>query len=348
MSDLKLLKERIWEEGTTGKILEELGCDCIDTEQQGSLLVARAPNSSNKRAVQVKLSPTLPSHILNRGIDGDIYTLIGHFLYDCKNDDEVKSHLYQIKQWIVNTLEYDDFVFAKVEQKPKTEWNSWLKQIKKQRTKDVEVTENKVLDNSILKLYEPIPHLLWINDGISYQTQMDFQVSYDLRTSRIVFPIHSKKGELIGVKGRYVGSDERIMDDQKYMYLFSCSKSIELFNLHRALPYINMHKECIIVEGAKTVMLLWEFGFRNVVSIEGDKLSPVQAKLLKDLGLDIDLLFSFDKDKSMEHVLQQTKQIKNRKKFALFDDEGMFSGKESPADKGKEAFEKLYGNRKNI
>ena len=348
--NLKELKERIYNEEKVVKILEELGCDCIDTEQHGTLLTARPPNSKNKRAVQVRLTPTLPSYIRNRGISGDIFSVVGYFLYDCTDFEQVKSNLRHIVQWILNILEYDDFEFVFSDEdapKPKTDWNWWLRPIQKQRIKEIEFVENEIKHESILNQYIWYPWFGWIEAGLDWETQMIFNIGFDVQSERVIFPIHNKDGHLIGIKGRYVGKNKEIEEEYKYIYLVPCNKSLELFNIHRALPHIKEKREVIIVEGAKTVMYLWQWGFKNSVSIEGDHLSPVQVKLLRDLGIDVELVFAWDKDKDKKFIVDQIKQIKNRNKFVIYDKNGILTDeKASPVDEGKEKWLELYNNHK--
>jgi DNA primase len=344
--DLKILKQRIYDEGKIEVLLEELGCESIKSEQSGSLITA-SHDGWNKRAVQVKNNLALTSYIRNRGIEGDIFSIVGFMLYECETFEDVRTHLHQIKTWICNTLSYDDLLNQRYEKpEPKVDWNSWLRPIQQLREKNLEITENRIVDERLLNLFVPYPHKIWIDDGLQIKTLKNFKVGFDVNSERITIPVHNKDGQLIGVKGRYCGNNPSIMDEQKYNYIVPCSKSIELFNLHRALPYIQDSKEVIVVEGAKTTMFLWDWGFRNVVSIEGDRLSPVQAKLLKDTGLDVDLVFAWDKDKSADFIKQQTRQIKNRNKFVIWDSKGLLTGKDSPCDKGREVFVKLYEDRK--
>lgn len=347
--DLKDLKERIFNEGTIGQLLESLGCDCVKltTGRVGDdLVTARAPDSSNKRGVQVYLSPTLHSEIVNEGISGDIYIVVGFILYGTRTFDEVRQYLYQIKVFICNVLEYDDMLSKRYEKpKLKTDWNSWLREIKHQRSREIEITENEVVDESILQQYVSIPWMDWfIRDGISPETQREFGIGIDIFSERVTIPIRNISGNLIGVKGRYIGNNKDIESDKKYSYLIPCSKAIELFNLHRALPHIKASRQAIVVEGAKTTMQLWEWGWKNSVSIEGDRISPVQVKLLKELGLDVDLLFAWDKGKDEEFVLRQLKQIKNRNVYYLYDNYDLFQDKQSPTDKGYEHFTDFIQN----
>lgn len=351
MSDLQLIKNKIYEEEKIEEILEHLGCWNIKTEQNGKIYTAGLPNGDNSRSVQVKNNEYLNVDVRSKGIKGDIYTLISYIIYECETDSELQGCINRSKYWLCNRLEYYEYIdefyklLVKQDQKPTGNYNKWLTKLKKKRFKNEIENYNEVLTEKILKRYIIQPHLHWINEGINYNTQVYFQIGFDIRGERIVFPIHNSKGDLIGVKGRYIGNNKEILDNCKYLYVVPCNKSIELFNLHRALPYIKEQKEVLVVEGAKTVMMLHQWGYKNAVSIEGDSLTLQQVKLLKDLGIEIKLTFLWDKDKGVEFIKKQICQINGRIMYVVFD-KGLLDGKDSPCDKGKEVFEELMSKNK--
>ncbi|WP_413986380.1 DNA primase [Paenibacillus polymyxa] len=343
MSDgLKQLKEKIYDEGTIGQLLDELGCTDIKVNSGRSgddLVTARLPGSSNPRGAQIYLSPNLHVELVGEGISGDVYGLVGFMLYGCRNFDEVRSKLYQIKTYICNALgyEYSNNDFFK-EQKPKQDWNWWLRDIQKQRPREYEVTKNEVLCKDVLNEFISGAWMGWLNEGISVAAQNDFGVGFHLPSERVTIQVHNTEGQLIGIKGRYVGNDKHQLEHKKYNYIYPCSKTIELFNLHRALPYIQKSKKVYVFEGAKTTMKLWGWNIRNAVSIEGDRLHPVQAKILKGLGIDVEIIWVWDKGKDKEFVRNQIRQIKGRKMFYLYDNKDRFEDKQSPVDCGYEIF----------
>ena len=345
--DLKNLKTRIYDEGTIGQLLEELGCDNIKIKSNRAgddLVTARLPGSKNLRGAQVYLSPNLHVELVGEGISGDIYNMVGFVLYDCKNFDEVRSKLYQIKTFICNALNYENETPNFVQEKPKIDWNWWLRDVQKQRPREYEITQNIILDNDVLNEFIPGPWIGWFNEGITIEAQMVFGVGFHIPSDRVTIPVHNANGELIGIKGRYVGSDKELLAHKKYNYIYPCSKSIEMFNLHRALPYIKEQKKVYVFEGAKTTMKLWGWGIKNALSVEGDKLNPVQAKILKELGIDIEIVWAWDKGKDREFIYNQTKQIKGRKMSYLYDSTDRFEDKESPVDRGLDVFKDLLEN----
>lgn len=346
MTDLQQIKKRIFEEEKIEELLEMMNCDFIGTEQGGSLYTASLPDGSNRRSVQIKNNKDLNSDIRSRGINGDIFTIVSYIVNNIEGKEDINKDLPRSKQWICEKLGYLEFIdeFYKetmynYDEKPVPEYNSWLKKI---QFKENSVQENEILDEETLNKYQIIPFYGWLKEGISSRTQREFQVGIDVYSDRIIFPVHNRYGELIGVKGRYCGDNKKIEDMYKYIYLDPCNKSIEFFNYHRAIPYITKYKEVIVVEGAKTVMILHTWGYKNVISIEGDSMSDRQINILKELGLDIKIIFAWDKDKDLEYVKKEVSRIHGRQRYAIADIENYLEEKDSPTDKGKSVWERLY------
>jgi DNA primase len=348
--DLKKIKARIYEEDLVETILEELECEYI--RKVGNRYECQLPyrfGSNNRRSVQVYLTESLPSRVRSRGVRGDIYAIVGYILYETVTFEELKEHLHQVKAWICNTLGWDEYLNLRddFEEKPeKKDHLSFLRPIQKkrkqrQRMQNLKDKSNRVLNKeAVFSWYWKLPHKNFLDDGISIETQKEFEVMFDGDTERVVFPIYNSNGELISVKGRYVGNNPHIMEEVKYLYLYPFDKSIELFNLHRALPYIKETGEVIVFEAEKSCMKAWQYGFKNTVAICGSELAPIQAYLLKKLEANI--IFAFDNDIDDEHVKKQAKQIKTRKCFYIKDSIGLLGEKDSPVDKGGIVWKRLY------
>jgi DNA primase len=350
VSELKEIKRKIFEEEVIADLLLALGCEHVDTEQGGRLYTAQLPfeifGSKNKRAVQIRNQENLVAHIRNKGIKGDVYSIIGFILFQAETFNDLSGHLYEIKRWIYETLGWEDLDDDFGEVEVKKDYNLWLKKIKSKR-KFISANEEKynppIHEKNLLR-YLPYPQWQFRKDGILFQTQKEFGVGYDIFTNRIVYPVYNKWGELCGVKGRYVGEDKHEAEMKKYLYLIPCDKSIELYNLHRAMPYVQEQKEVLVFESAKSVMLAHQFGFKHSVSIEGSELSEYQAFLLKELNCKI--VFCFDEDMPKKHITKQAKLIQNRLVFAIIDKEHLLEKKMSPVDKGKKVWLELYQDHK--
>lgn len=344
MDELQQIKLRVYQEDKIEEVLELLGCWNIDTEQHGLLYVAGLPDGDNPRSVQIKNNESLTCNIRSKGITGSIYDLIGYLIFDANTDEERKSSLHKSKHWLCEKLHYYEYIDDFYKETSDFELvnpniNNWLNKFKSKKKTSV---TNIVRHNEVLDEFEIIPYKKWYDEGLKIYTQKYFGVGIDVRSERITFPIHNKDGELIGVKGRYCGLNKEIEDLYKYLYIVPCNKSIELYNFHRALPHIKRLKEVIIFEGAKSTWFATQWGFPNCVSIEGDKLSDEQIKLLKSLGLDIRFVFAYDKDKDKEFVKDEVSRLTGRMRYGILDTSNLLVDKDSPIDKGIDVWKHLY------
>ncbi|MFK3936577.1 DNA primase [Alkalihalobacillus sp. NPDC078783] len=350
MSELLLIKKRLYEEERIEELLEKLDCWGYDTEQGGNLIVCALPDGDNKRSIQIKNNEYLSTAVRSRGIQGDIFDLVAYILYEAETKEERLSNLNKSKFWICKEFNYyeyiDEFYRVTSNDAPAriNKETQWLKSFKKKNTQQL---KNEILPVSALSRYDIAPHIKWLEEGLTIETQKRFGVGFDVRSERIIFPIHDSEGNLIGVKGRYVGTNEKTLKDVKYIYLQPCNKSLELFNFHRAYKYIKEKNEIIVVEGGKSTMFLDQWGIRNSVSVEGDQLTYSQIELIKSLGFGVKLVFAWDKDKDVAFIKEQLKPFKNRQVEIIFDKGNLLTGeKDSPVDRGKEVFRKLYSDYK--
>lgn len=358
VNDLPIIKERIYEEGLIEQLLEALECEYI--RPVGNRYEAQLPSrfhKNNRRSVQVKNTPSLGSHVYTTGgISGDIYSLIGYILYDVTEPSDLTDYLFQVKAFICNLFgwhEYMRFEQGDDFSEEKKDYLSFLRPVQKARKqrKRMQIMrgkENVVLDkDAVFSWYRHIgAHVHFLEDGISVRTQRIFEIMYDETTERVVFPIYNSQGELVSIKGRYVGTDGWVLDEIKYLYLYSFDKSIELFNLHRALPYIKNTGEVIVFESEKSCMKAYQYGFKNTVAISGSELSPVQAHMLIMLGVTI--TFAFDNDMDFDHVKKQAKQIRTRKCFWIHDNLGLLGEKDAPVDKGEVTWKRLINECRSV
>lgn len=347
-NDLPIIKERIFEEGLIEKVLEELECEhikCVGTRWEAQL--PELFGSKNKRSVQVYENSNLSAKIRNKGVSGDIYSIIGYILYQTTTFEELKDVIHQVKFWLCNALGWHEYLEIRDDfEEEKKDYLSFLRPIQKSRKQRTRMKnfldkQNEVLSKEkVLNWYINLPHKNFLDDGIELKTQREFGVMFDQTTERVVFPIHNRDGELISVKGRYVGKDDYILDEIKYLYLYNFDKMIELYNLHRALPFIKETGEVVVFESEKSCMKAHQYGYKNTVAIMGSDLSPVQAHLLRQL--DANIIFAYDNDVDLDYVKSQAKQIKTRKCFYIKDDLGLLGDKFAPVDGGKEIWKKIH------
>lgn len=335
--DLKELKYRIHKEHRVEELLEYIGCTSIKPEQRGTLFTASLPDGDNKRSVQIKNSEALTVNIRSRGIEGtDVFGLVAYIIFECFNKADMLKCIPKSKSWICSKLGYT----LNQTRYKEDDYEIWLKNALKDSKKNVRCTSfNPILSETILNEYINYPHLDFINDGIMYRTQQMFEIGYDMRSDRITIPIRDRNGKLIGIKGRYAGDMEGV---PKYLYIYKCNKSLELFNYHRAFTHIKERNEVIVFESEKSCMKSTQMNFLNCVALGGDSISSEQRYLLQDLNVEI--VLAYDKDKRMDFVSKQVSVIEGNVSI-VYDIYGLLDEKSAPIDQGYEIWNKLYENK---
>ena len=115
---------------------------------------------------------------------------------------------------------------------------------------------------------------------------------YDRFRDRIMFPIRSVQGEVIGFGGR-------VLDQGEPKYLNSpetpvFSKGRELYGLHEARVALRQRGYALVVEGYMDVVALAQAGFANAVATLGTACTPDHVQKL--FRFTDSVVFSFDGD----------------------------------------------------
>jgi DNA primase len=344
VSDLRQIKQKLIDEDRIEELLEAVGCEHIKREQRGLLVTAQLPEhfySHNRRAVQVRLTDSLPCYIRNRAdFNGDIFSLIS-YIHHNKRGEQIQKDLHNAKEFICKTFGWRQFLkgYKGVVVK---DYTACLKEIIRGKKKRREIKPNPVLPESVLEPFyycgNPLPYLDWVEEGISYETQVLYGIGFDLESKRVTIPLRNRFGQLVGVKGRIVKDED---DDRKYLYLYRCQNRYEWFNFHFALPYILTDRRVYIFEAEKSCMKCFSNGIFNTLAIGASDISDEQAQMIKQLGLDIEIILCYDKDKTVEEIRKQAEVFKGRKVFGMFDTKGLLKGKDSPIDRGIEVWNEL-------
>jgi DNA primase len=123
---------------------------------------------------------------------------------------------------------------------------------------------------------------------------------YDWFRGRIMFPILSPGGKVIGFSGRVIpGADGQVPDGAKYMNTPETPyyrKGEVIYGLAQAAPKIRKDRLVYIVEGNFDLVAMSQAGFENVVAPMG---TAITAEQVARLGrLDAELVFVFDGDRA--------------------------------------------------
>jgi len=117
---------------------------------------------------------------------------------------------------------------------------------------------------------------------------------FDRFKGRVLFPIHSMSGRVLGFGGRILGADKKaakyLNSPESEVY----HKSKILYGLYHAKQAIAKEDNCFLVEGYTDVIQFHQTGIKNVVASSGTALSPEQIRLINRLTKNITVLFDGD------------------------------------------------------
>ena len=124
-----------------------------------------------------------------------------------------------------------------------------------------------------------------------------------------------------------------------------------LVGLRENMSHIRDKNEVIVVEGIKSVMKLWGWGYDNAVAAETSSLTDKQVQLLISLGVR-NVVIAFDSDVSPAHIRQSVKMLRKFVNvYMVYDKRGLLGGasaKASPPDRGRDVWEQLYEERTKV
>ncbi|MEM1412226.1 MAG: DNA primase [Pseudomonadota bacterium] len=118
--------------------------------------------------------------------------------------------------------------------------------------------------------------------------------AYDKFRDRIMFPIHDRRGRVIGFGGRAIADDGPKYLNSPETELFH--KGRELYGLFLARKTAGKLDSLVVVEGYMDVVALAQFGIRNAVATLGTATTPDQAALL--LRATDTVIYCFDGDRA--------------------------------------------------
>ena len=112
--------------------------------------------------------------------------------------------------------------------------------------------------------------------------------------SRVIFPIHSASGRVIGFGGRILGSDKNrpkyVNSPESDIY----NKSKTLYGIYFAKNAIISKDSCLLVEGYTDVISMHQAGIENVVASSGTSLTHDQVRMIQRYTSNISILYDGD------------------------------------------------------
>lgn len=117
---------------------------------------------------------------------------------------------------------------------------------------------------------------------------------FDRFKGRVMFPIQSMSGRVLGFGGRILTNDKKAAKYLNSPESDIYHKSKVLYGIFHAKQSIAKLNNCYLVEGYTDVIQLNQAGIENVVSSSGTALSPDQIRLINRLTPNITVLFDGD------------------------------------------------------
>ena len=160
---------------------------------------------------------------------------------------------------------------------------------------------------------------------------------FDRFKGRVMFPIHSMSGRVLGFGGRILGNSKKaakyLNSPESEIY----HKSKVLYGIYFAKKMIAKEDNCYLVEGYTDVIQMHQSGIENVVSSSGTALTSEQIRLINRLTNNITVLFDGDAAgqraaiRGIDLILEQGMNVKVCS-FPELEDPDSFSRKHSKED----------------
>lgn len=117
---------------------------------------------------------------------------------------------------------------------------------------------------------------------------------FDRFKGRVMFPIHSMSGRVLGFGGRILTNDKKAAKYLNSPESDIYHKSKVLYGIYHAKQAIAKLDNCYLVEGYTDVIQFNQSGIENVVASSGTALTPDQIRLVSRLTNNMTVLFDGD------------------------------------------------------
>ena len=107
---------------------------------------------------------------------------------------------------------------------------------------------------------------------------------YDAFRERLIFPLYSATGQLVGFSGRYVGDNPEVAKKIKYLNTSETpiyQKRAVLFGWYQAARKVSVSQTVVICEGNPDVLRLSQIGITNAIAPCGTALTDEHIEFLK-------------------------------------------------------------------
>lgn len=327
------LTQYIIDNNKTEEILESIGCFKIKRYN----LEYRCGCDKYPTPTSIRIKDTLKVKVFAaESYYGNIFTLI----MDLKDIDFGKAirlthdilcipYKYKPKETKEPTVDILD-VFKRI------------KKVNKTHKQEIEIHNEGVCEEFV-----QMPYIGWVREGITPETQIEFGIGYSRKSNRVILPHRywcGNKNQYVGIIGRTLNKNFDILDIPKYFPLISFPKSMNVYGLNENYRHIQKTGYVNVFESEKSTLKRHSLLDKTGTSLGSHDISDEQANIL--IGLDVDIIIQMDKDVSEQHVWGMCEKFyRVRNVYYVYDNLGLLSAKESPADKPNKVYNALW-NRK--
>jgi DNA primase len=212
-------------------------------------------------------------------------------------------------------------------------------------TSKIMVPESKEINRDTLSIvsmdkYKKITIQEWVDEGISQRVMDKYNVRYDDKAQRIVFPVWDNYGNMISIKGRTTVKNWKELGLKKYIYYTPIHTNDFLWGYCQKKDIIQHDREVIVFEGSKSVMKVESWGVLNAVSVETSSVNYEQIRTLA--AMRVNIVLALDKGVDIKRISREIQPLKRfTNVYFILDTKGLLDNKESPCDSGHDIFKEL-------
>ena len=288
----------------------------------------------------------------------DVFELVKKALHNQKN---VEVTLPQAIQFVLSYFGMTA-VSTNNYQSALKDWSIFEKHEKQKIEQEQRIIDFKVYDGAILNNYPQYRVQDWENDGISFDIMKQFNIHYCPEHHSILIPHYDIDNRLIGIRERTMVTEDEVYGKYRPAFLhdtmYNHPLGLTLYGLEKAKENIKYVRKAIIAEGEKACLQYSSFfGIENDICVAccGSNIVSYQVELLLSLGVQ-EIIIALDKqfkeigDDEWKKLTANLMNIHNKYgKYTqvsyLFDKGDILDYKDSPFDKGKDAFLQLFTER---
>lgn len=158
---------------------------------------------------------------------------------------------------------------------------------------------------------EPIDYMF--GRGFTPEILDKFEIGYDKISERVVIPIRSVSGQLVGFKGRSLEENPRA----RYLVLGGPEYGFEPYQTRKVVFALDkaVGKELIVCEGELNAIAMHQHGYLNTVGISGKILSDEQVEMIKKHAERVILIFD-----EVEDAISNAKKLRSSIPTAIIPD----------------------------